>query len=82
MNITLKVSINSGTALILFLVSFALLLLGVAFFPPIAANFVAAGTLLVGATGAFWAKRNANNKISLDAEKVGLTNGKTGDPLT
>jgi len=76
-DIGIKISINSGAALILFLVSFALLLLGVAFFPPIAENFVAAGTLLVGATGAFWAKRNANNKITLDAEKAGLTTGKT-----
>jgi len=73
MNITLKVSINSGMALILFLVAFFLLLLVVALFPPVEKNFVAAGALLVGAFGGYLKKRDANNAKALEAQKAGLT---------
>ena len=70
MNAKFIVSINSGSALIMFIGSFFLLLLGVAFFPAIEKNFVAAGTLLVGSFGGYLVKRNSNNKISLEAEKA------------
>jgi phage-related minor tail protein len=72
MNINIKVSINSGAALIIFIAAFFLLLLGVAFFPPVAANFVAAGALLVGAFGGYLKKRDSNNQIALKAEIAGL----------
>jgi hypothetical protein len=42
-NATMKVSINSGAALILFLVAFFLLLGFTAMFPAVEKNFVAAG---------------------------------------
>jgi hypothetical protein len=73
-NATLKVSINSGAALIIFIASFFLLLLCVAFFPPVEKNFVAAGALLVGAFGGYLKKRDSNNKLALEAEKAGLMN--------
>jgi hypothetical protein len=73
MNLTVKVSINSGAALIIFIASFFILLLGVAFFPPVEKNFVAAGALLVGAFGGYLKKRDANNAKALEAEKLGLT---------
>jgi hypothetical protein len=71
-NATFKISINSGAALVLFILAFFLLLLGVAFFPPIEKNFVAAGALLVGAFGGYLKKRDANNAKALEAEKLGL----------
>lgn len=72
MNITIKVSINSGAALLVFIASFFLLLVGVALFPPVEKNFVAAGALLVGAFGGYLKKRDANNKLDLQAEKLKL----------
>lgn len=82
MNINLKVSINSGAALILFLVSLAALLVGVAFSSAIAAVFLEAGGLLTVAFGGYLKKRDSNNQIALKAEIAGVTNGKAGDPLT
>lgn len=85
MNISIRISINSGAALILFLVAFFLLLGFVAMFPPIEKNFVAALTGLVGAFSGYLIKRNSNNVLNLKAEKAGVAetaeDGK-GDPLT
>jgi hypothetical protein len=72
-NATMKVSINSGAALILFLVAFFLLLGFTAMFPAVEKNFVAALTGLAGALGGFLVKRNSNNKINLEAEKAGVS---------
>jgi len=72
MNLNLKVSINSGMALILFLVSLAALLVGVAFSSAIASVFLEAGGLLTVAFGGYLKKRDANNNISLKAEIAGL----------
>lgn len=87
MNITVKVSVNSGAALILFLLAFFLLLAGVAFFPPVEKNFIAAGTLLVGAFGGYLKKRSDNHVKDIEVQRLSLANGgatigKTGDPLT
>ena len=72
LNVGLKVSINSGMALILFLMAFFLLLICVNFFPPVEKNFVAAGALLVGAFGGYLKKRDSNNKIAAEAAKAGV----------
>lgn len=72
---SLLISINSGTALILFVVSFFLLLVGVAISPAIERNFIGAGTILAGAFGGYLVKRNANNNLMLEADKAGLCNG-------
>lgn len=71
-NMTLRVKVNSGAALILFLASFFLLLLGVAFFPAIATNFIAAGGILVGAFGGYLRKEHANNQLDLEAAKANV----------
>jgi len=72
MNINLKVSINSGMALILFLLSLAALLAGVALSSAIASVFLEAGGLLTVAFGGYLKKRDSNNQIALKAEIAGL----------
>lgn len=69
---TFKVSINSGAALLLFILAFFILLLGVAFFPPVEKNFIAAGTILVGAFAGYLKKRDSNNAKTLDLDKAKL----------
>jgi hypothetical protein len=70
--LNLTVDVNSGSALLLFLGSFFLLLLGVAVSPAVERSFVPALTGLTGAVGGFFVKRNANNKITLEEEKAKL----------
>lgn len=70
MTLNLKISINSGMALILFLLAFFLLLAGVAFFPAIEKNFIAAGALLMAALERYMNKRKDNNKLALESEKL------------
>jgi hypothetical protein len=75
MNITasFRVTINSGAALVLFLLSLAALLVGVAFSSAIASVFLEAGGLLTVAFGGYLKKRDSNNQIALKAEIAGLT---------
>jgi hypothetical protein len=72
MNINLKVSINSGMALILFLLSLAALIVGVALSSAIASVFLEAGGLLTVAFGGYLKKRDSNNQIALKADVAGL----------
>ena len=72
MNISVKVSINSGAALILFLLSLAALLVGVALSSAIAAVFFEAAGILTVAFGGYLKKRDSNNQIALKAEIAGL----------
>jgi hypothetical protein len=67
-----KVTINSGMALILFLLSLAALLVGVAFSSAIASVFLEAGGLLTVAFGGYLKKRDSNNQLGLKAELAGL----------
>jgi hypothetical protein len=68
--LNLTVDVNSGSALLLFLGSFFLLLLGVAVSPAVERSFIPALTGLTGAVGGFFVKRNANNRITLDETKA------------
>lgn len=70
-NLVFRVKINSGFSLLLFLASFFLLLVGVAYYPAIDKNFIAAGTMLVGAFGGYLKKENSNDKLDLEAAKSG-----------
>ena len=72
MNINLKVSINSGMALILFLLSLAALIVGVALSSAIASVFLEAGGLLTVAFGGYLKKRDSNNQIALKADVAAL----------
>jgi hypothetical protein len=48
----------------------------------IESEFPVAMTGLTAAFAGYLVKRNANNKVDLEAEKFGLRNGEKGDPLT
>jgi hypothetical protein len=68
--LNLTVDVNSGSALLLFLGSFFLLLLGVAVSPAVERSFVPALTGLTGAVGGFFVKRSNNNRIALEETKL------------
>lgn len=74
-NMAIRVKVNSGASLLLFLSAFFLLLAGVAFFPPVAENFLAAGGILVGAFGGYLRKEHANNQLDLEAAKANVVEG-------
>lgn len=82
MKLKISVSINSGAALILFVVSFFGLVLLAAGSDKVVSIFAVALTGLTAAFSGYLLKRNANNKIGLEAKRVEITNGKTGDPLS
>ena len=63
-NIGFKVSINSGAALIIYLVNFQLLVIESAYFPAVERLFPTAIGALTGAFAGFLVKRNANNKLA------------------
>jgi hypothetical protein len=68
--LNLTVDVNSGSALLLFLGSFFLLLLGVSISPAIERSFIPALTGLTGAVGGFFVKRSNNNRIALEETKL------------
>jgi hypothetical protein len=68
--LNLTVDVNSGSALLLFLGSFFLLLLGVAVSPAVERSFIPALTGLTGAVGGFFVKRSNNNRIALEETKL------------
>lgn len=74
-NMAIRIKVNSGASLILFLGAFFLLLAGVAAFPAIATNFLAAGGILVGAFGGYLRKEHANNQLDLEAAKANVVEG-------
>jgi hypothetical protein len=73
----LTVDINSGSALLLFVLSFFLLLVFVSVSPAVEKEFIPALTGLTGAFGGFLYKRANNNKNMLEETKAKLecTNG-------
>jgi hypothetical protein len=72
MSIKVNISINSGAALVLFLLSFAALLAGVALSPAIAGVFFEAAGILTVAFAGYLKKRDSNNQIALKAEIASL----------
>jgi len=71
--LNLTADVNSGSALLLFIGSFFLLLLFSELFPAVEKNFIPALTGLTGSFGGFLVKRNANNKITLEESKSRAT---------
>jgi len=80
LNITVR--INSGFALLLWIACFFALLWMSQHHPSIENEFPVAMTGLSAAFGGYLLKRHGNNKVDLEAEKLGLRNGEKGDPLT
>jgi positive regulator of sigma E activity len=72
LNVGFKVSINSGAALILYLVNFHLLTIEAAYSPAIERLYPVAIGALTGAFAGFLVKRAANNKLESTAilEKI------------
>jgi len=72
-NATMSICINSGASLIIYLIASALLLVGVALSPAVAAHYLEAQGALTLAFGGYLKKRDSNNQIALKAEIAGLT---------
>ena len=72
MNIKFKIEVNSGSALVLFLLAFFALNFQAAAYPAIAELYPVSIGALTGAFAGFLIKRNSNNKISLEAERSGI----------
>jgi threonine/homoserine/homoserine lactone efflux protein len=70
MSIKINISINSGAALIIYLIASALLLVGVALSPAVAAHYLEAQGALTLAFGGYLKKRDRNNVLSLESEKA------------
>lgn len=68
MNITASIRINSGMALVLYILSLFGILFMVAYYPAVEKNIIGILTGLTGAFGGFLVKRNSNNKIDLEAK--------------
>jgi hypothetical protein len=71
-NLKISVDINSGAALVFFVICFFAFLGLVAGFPPIEKNFLAGGGILVGAFGGYLKKRDRDNVLDLEAAKGNL----------
>jgi Flp pilus assembly protein protease CpaA len=69
-NADIRVSINSGTALLLFILCFFALLLMEKQYPAVERVFAVALIGLTGAFSGYLVKRNLNNKIDLEAVKL------------
>lgn len=66
-NIEIRISINSGASLLLFLASFFLLILGVALSPAVASTLAISLGALTLAFAGYLKKRDSNNKIAAKA---------------
>lgn len=73
MKFDIRIGINSGAALILFLVSFFLMLWMAQHHEAIERLYPVALGGLLGAFSGYLIKRNQNNKIELEAGKAGVT---------
>lgn len=68
----IRISINSGAALVLFVLAFFGLLGLVALSPAVAGVYAVALGGLTLAFGGYLKKRDSNNKVALEAQKVEL----------
>ena len=75
LNWSFRIKINSGVALVLFLIAFFGLLFMLPYFAAVEKNFVAAGTFLVGAFGGYLTKAHGDNKLDLEAAKANVGDG-------
>jgi hypothetical protein len=71
-SLDVRISINSGAALLIFLAAFFLLIAGVALSPAIASSLAISLGGLTLAFGGYLKKRDSNNKIALQAEQAEL----------
>lgn len=76
-NLGVRVKINSGAALLLFLASYFTFLITVALSPAIEKNFLVGSSVLVGAFGGYLRKEHANNKLDLEAAKANVVESVT-----
>jgi positive regulator of sigma E activity len=74
-NVGFKVSINSGAALVIYLVQFQILIIEAAIWPAVERLFPVAIGALTGAFAGFLVKRNANNKLTSTAELEKIKSG-------
>jgi len=83
LNLDLRVSINSGLALLIYLVAFFGVLVMMKASEAVAANAVTIMTALTGAFASFLVKRNSGRKQEAEVEIVKLKNGNgKEDPLS
>jgi hypothetical protein len=71
-NATFKISINSGAALVLWLVAFFGVLFVSKLVPAVASSLILTLAALTTGFGGYLKKRDANNAKALEAEKLGL----------
>lgn len=82
MKIELRVNLNSGAALIIWALGVFGILWMAQVHPSIERLFPVALTGWTGGFGSYLLKRKSNHTIDLEAKKIEIRNGKTGDPLT
>lgn len=75
LNIGFKVSINSGAALVIYLVQFQILIIEAAIWSAVERLFPVAIGALTGVFAGFLVKRNANNKLYNTAELEKIKSG-------
>jgi hypothetical protein len=85
-NVDFKVSVNSGAALILYLINFHILTLESAYFTAIERIYPVAIGALTGAFAGFLVKRNANNRLlnteNIEKLKITAPCGKEGSDVS
>jgi len=77
-NVELKISINSGAALLIFVTSFFAMLWMLQHHESVERVFPVALTGLTAAFSGYLYKRNSDNKLSLESEKLKFTNEANG----
>jgi uncharacterized membrane protein len=83
LNIVIKIDINSGAALLLYLISFFGLIFLVRHHAPVENVFPVASAALTGAFAGFLVKRSSDRKVGLEQTRIQLANGhRKEDPLT
>jgi len=81
-NVEIKVSVNSGAALFLWVLSFFGVCFASKVVPAVATSLILTLAALTTGFGGYLKKRDRNNFLNNEAKKIEITKGKTGDPLS